>query len=67
MKRMWMIAAAGALLSGAASGYYHFVHYPGPTAPYPPIFEKFDVTALPNNSLLVLHRGDGSGDDFLDR
>lgn len=46
-----MVAAAAALLSGAASGYYHFVHYPGPSAPYPPIFEKFDVTALSNNAL----------------
>ena len=46
-----MVAAAGTLLSGAASGYYHFVHYPGRTAPYPVVPEKFDLTALPGKTV----------------
>ena len=51
MKRIWLVAAAGMLLSGAASGYYHFVHYPGRTAPYPVVPEKFDLTALPGKTV----------------
>lgn len=51
MRRMWLVAAAGMLLSVGASGYYHFVHYPGRTAPYPVVPEKFDLTALPGKTV----------------
>ena len=51
MKRLWLVAATGMLLSGAASGYYHFVHYPGRTAPYPVVPEKFDLSALPGKTV----------------
>src|SRR5579872_162644 len=37
----------------SASAYYHFVHYTSKTAPYNPVFEKFDLTALPNNTVSV--------------
>ena len=51
MKRAWLVAAVGMLLSVGASGYYHFVHYPGRSAPYPAIPEKFDVNSLPGKTV----------------
>ena len=51
MKRTLLITAAGMLLSGASFGYYHFVHYPGRTGPYPVVPEKFDLTALPGKTI----------------
>ena len=51
MKRTFLVATAGLLLSVGASGYYHFVHYPGRTAPYPAIPEKFDLTAMPGKTV----------------
>ena len=37
----------------SASAYYHFVHYTSKTAPYNPVPEKFDLTALPNKTVTV--------------
>src|SRR3954451_5258518 len=51
MKRTLITTAIGMLLTGAASGYYHFVHFPGRNGPYPVVPEKFDITALPNKTL----------------
>ncbi len=41
------------LCLSSASAYYHFVHYTSKTAPYNPVFERFDLTALPNNTVTV--------------
>jgi len=41
------------LCVSSASAYYHFVHYTSKTAPYNPVPEKFDLTALPNNTVSV--------------
>src|SRR5262249_57426270 len=32
---------------------YHYIHYNGRTAPYIPIYEKFNLAALPNNTVTV--------------
>jgi len=40
-----------ALTASTAGAYYHFVHYTSKTPPYLPVFEKFDLTALPNNTV----------------
>ncbi len=37
----------------SASAYYHFIHYTSKTAPYNPVPEKFDLTALPQNTVTV--------------
>ncbi|HLM98794.1 MAG TPA: IPT/TIG domain-containing protein [Bryobacteraceae bacterium] len=42
-----------ALSVSSAGAYYHFVHYTSKTAPYNPVPEKFDLTALPNNTVSV--------------
>jgi uncharacterized protein (TIGR03437 family) len=42
------ILAAAVTPSGA---YYHYVHYLNSSSPYSVIFEKFDLTALPDNTV----------------
>lgn len=38
-------------VAGAANAYYHFIHFDTRTAPFRPIYEKFDLNALPNRTL----------------
>ena len=47
MNRPLAIAAAAFLASLPSQAYYHYVHYAGRTAPFTPIYEKFDLNALP--------------------
>ncbi|MDX2151992.1 MAG: IPT/TIG domain-containing protein [Bryobacteraceae bacterium] len=42
---------AALLLATAASGYYHFVRFNSTGAPYQPLFERFDLNALPNRTV----------------
>ena len=42
-----------ALYVSSAGAHYHFVHYTSKTAPYNPVFEKFDLAALPNKTVSV--------------
>jgi uncharacterized protein (TIGR03437 family) len=50
--RRWSLtAAAGLLLSTAASGYYHYVHFATRTGPYVPIPEKYDLATLRNKTV----------------
>jgi uncharacterized protein (TIGR03437 family) len=51
MRRMGTTAAAGLLLSSASFGYYHFVHFLTRTSPFLPIYEKFDLNALPGKTV----------------
>lgn len=55
--RGYRIAAAvvfgWVLCLSSASAYYHFIHYTSKTAPYNPVPEKFDLTALPNKTVTV--------------
>ena len=44
-------ALVAALAAPAAFGYYHFVHYASGVAPFATIPEKFDLSALPNNTV----------------
>jgi len=39
------------LASSSASAYYHFVRFPSRTGPFTPIYEKFDINALPRRTL----------------
>lgn len=48
--RVAAIAAAAALMGMPAQAYYHYVHY-FRNAPYTPVQEKFDLTALPNKTV----------------
>jgi len=43
--------AALILTSSLASGYYHFVRFSSRNAPFNPIVEKFDLSALPEKTL----------------
>ncbi len=42
------------LCVSSAGAYYHFVHYTSKTAPYNPVPEKLDLTALPHQTVTIL-------------
>jgi uncharacterized protein (TIGR03437 family) len=48
--RVALVAAAAALMTTPAEAYYHYVHYLL-NAPYTPVQEKFNLAALPNNTV----------------
>jgi uncharacterized protein (TIGR03437 family) len=48
--RVAAIAVAAALMGMPAEAYYHYVHY-FQNAPFTPVQEKFNLTALPNNTV----------------
>jgi uncharacterized protein (TIGR03437 family) len=50
-RRLLAVAAALLASAGLSPGYYHFVHYTSRTAPYNPVFEKFDLNALANKTV----------------
>jgi uncharacterized protein (TIGR03437 family) len=49
--RLAILAAAAALAVTPSAAYYHYVHFQGRTAPFNPIYEKFDLSRLPNNTV----------------
>ena len=51
MRMVAKLAVVTALAGTASFGYYHFVHYANGLAPYVAIPEKFDLTALPGNTV----------------
>ena len=48
--RVAVVAVAVALMSTPAEAYYHYVHY-FQNAPYTPVQDKFNLAALPNNTV----------------
>jgi hypothetical protein len=42
-----------ALTVSSAGAYYHYIHYTSKTAPYQPVYEKFDLAALPNKTVTM--------------
>jgi uncharacterized protein (TIGR03437 family) len=50
-RKLMVAALAAILLSGTAFAHYHFLHYKSRNAPFAPVPEKFDLTALPNQTL----------------
>ncbi len=51
-RRSWLRFATASLAAvSAASGYYHFVHFPARSGPSVPVLEKFDLEALPNRTV----------------
>jgi hypothetical protein len=67
--RVQILTAIAMILSALpAKAYYHYVHYlAGP--PYNPVFERFDLAALPNKTVTFLVSDSGPaafapGDDF---
>ena len=49
-----LIGIAAVLCAAPAEAYYQYVHYLVPGAPNTPVYEKFDLTALPNKTLTFL-------------
>ncbi len=49
-----LIGAAAFLAGTPAEAYYQYVHYLTRGAPYTPVFEKFDLTVLPNKTVTFL-------------
>ena len=55
MKRLGRIFAAAAailMLGLPAEAYYHYVYYSGRTAPFTPVFGRFDLTQLIDNTVV---------------
>src|SRR5271167_3153988 len=50
-KRLLHLVAGLTALSSVASGYYHFVYFPGRSGPFNPIRLQFDLTRLTNNTV----------------
>src|ERR1043166_841023 len=46
-----MATAAALMLAVPALASYHYIHYNGRTAPFTPVYEKFNLAALPNNTV----------------
>ncbi len=53
-RRAAALVLGWALCVSSAGAYYHFVHYTSKTAPYNPVPERFDLTALPNQTVTIL-------------
>src|SRR5438309_4973434 len=49
--RIISIAAILALFTSNGSAYYYFVHYGSRTGPFFPVYEKFDLNTLQNNTV----------------
>ncbi len=50
--RTWRsMAVLLALLGAPLEAYYHYIHFGSRTGPFTPIYEKYDLTALPNKTL----------------
>jgi hypothetical protein len=66
-KRVLSMAAALTALSSIASGYYHFVYYPGRSAPFNPIMLHFDLTQNNTVNYFISDQGPNvfvKGDSF---
>src|SRR5271165_3426142 len=53
------LAAVALLLVTPSKAYYHYVHFLSNAAPYSPIPEAFDLTALPNKTITFLVSNNG--------
>ncbi len=51
LQKLTLATVATLLLTSVASGYYHYVHYASRFAPFIPIPEKYDLTALRNKTI----------------
>ena len=51
--RMLAAAAVAAMLGTPAEAYYHYIHYLTVNSPFTALYEKFDLTALPNKTVTV--------------
>ena len=51
MTRVLRLAALAVAVSGCASAYYHFTRFTSRLTPLRPVVEKFDLNALPNQTL----------------
>jgi hypothetical protein len=69
VRRTIAVLALACFLSSTSSAYYYYVHYDRSTSTYTPILEKFDLTALTNNTVPFFISDQGpstfaSGDTF---
>ncbi len=67
--RLLKAAVCLAAFCSSASASYYFVHFSGRTGPFTPIFEKFDLTSLPNHTVYYFVSASGpakmaDGDSF---
>lgn len=51
---MRRLAALSLILCWPAGAYYHFVRYPAATAPFVPIYDRFDLRAMPGGAVPYL-------------
>ena len=53
LARTLALALMSVILSGSASAYYFYVYYAGRTAPFTPIYKKWDLGSLFNKTLYI--------------
>jgi hypothetical protein len=51
VRTSFRICAIAALIASAAQGYYHYVRFASRLAPFRPIYDKFDLNALPGRTV----------------
>ena len=51
--RILAAAAVAAMLGTPAEAYYHYIHFLTGASPFTALYEKFDLTALPNKTVAV--------------
>ncbi len=52
MAARWAVLVAGCfLLANTSSAYYYYTYFNSSSAPYTPIYARYDVDSLPNNTL----------------
>src|SRR3954451_22730662 len=51
VRRAAVLALCILAATSVSSAYYHFVRYNTRTGPFTPIYEKFDLNALPNKTI----------------
>ena len=59
MRSLLRLTLIAAFAAGVAPAYYHWVTFQSRTAPFTPVYARFDVSALPNKTLPLLIREDG--------
>ncbi len=63
-KKPATLAACFLTFTAVCPGYYYFTHFTSRNAPFQPIYEKFDLNALPNKTVTYFIRDDSAAIQF---
>src|SRR6266852_3450644 len=60
-RRILTLAASLGAMSSFASGYYHWIYFANRTGPFNPVPARFDLNALPSNTVNYIISDQGPG------